>query len=398
MSTAPDSAALLRPTVATIDLAAFRRNLRAIRAMLPPQSNLIAVLKADAYGHGAVPLARVCGEEDVEMIAVALLEEAIELQSADIDLPLLVLGPLRGEQIDEAIRRRIAIGVVGPDELEELTERAQSSERTARIHLKLDSGMGRMGLVDADLPRAAELLRSATNVAVDGIYTHFANAGDPDDPFTQKQLAKFSEMLAALRERGVDAPLHHTSNSAATVRRLVSPGDYARVGIALYGGEPLDRGSARLEPVMRWTTRVARLKTIGSGAAVGYGTTFIAQRETRVATLPVGYADGYNRRLSNMAAVLIRGQRAPVIGRVSMDLITVDVTGIPDVQLGDEVVLLGRQGADEISGEELAQIIGTISYEVFCAVNARVPRLYVEGDVQELRSKFLAAREVISKS
>ena len=211
MSTVPE---LLRPTVATIDLAAFRRNLRAIRALLPPQSNLIAVLKADGYGHGAVPLARVCGEEDVEMIAVALLEEAIELQSSDIDLPLLVFGPLRGEQIDEAIRRKIAIGVIGPEELDEVVARARSSVTGARIHLKLDSGMGRMGLVDADLARAAELLRNASNVALDGIYTHFANASDPDDPFTQRQIAKFATLKPPTGQSSVTSRVTLFSHTA----------------------------------------------------------------------------------------------------------------------------------------------------------------------------------------
>ncbi len=360
-----------RPTFAEISLGAFERNVAAIASRLPAATRLIALLKADGYGHGAVALARRCSPDKVAMIGVALLEEALELRSAGIALPILVLGPLNETQVRIALDHDITLGVPGPEELEHLVRVAK--ERDVAIHLKLDSGMGRMGVVEPELPRVVELIRSAPRLRVDALYTHFANAGDPRDPFTDEQLARFNTLVETLREAGLDAPLHHASNSAATVRGI-TPGDFVRVGIALYGAEPLDVNSTRLEPVMRWRTEIARLKELPPGHAIGYGTTFFTTRPSRIATLPVGYADGYNRKLSNRGEVLVRGRRAPIVGRVSMDLTTIDVTDIADAQLGDEVVLLG----DGIPAEELAAKLDTISYEVFCAVSKRVPRLYRE--------------------
>lgn len=365
----------IRPTWAEIDLGAFDRNLDAILAGLAAGTRLIPMLKADAYGHGAVELARRCTPEKAAMIGVALLEEALELRRAGIALPILVVGPLSEPQIRVALDHDITLGVPGPEELELVARAAQ--ERDVAIHLKLDSGMGRMGVVETELPRVADLLRSAPRLRVDAIYTHFANASDPHDPFTDVQLARFNTLVATLREAGITAPQHHVANSAATMRGI-TPGDYVRTGIVLYGAEPLDQGApSRLEPLMRWRTAIARVKELPAGAPVGYGTTFHTTRPSRIATLPVGYADGYDRRLSNRGEVLVRGQRAPVVGRVSMDLVTIDVTDIPNASLGDEVVLLGRQGADEISAEELAAKLDTISYEVFCSVGVRVPRVYV---------------------
>lgn len=394
MSTAPEpDSSLLRPTFAAVDLDAYRRNLAALRAIVPQTSRLIAVLKADAYGHGAVPLAQVCDEDDVEMLAVALMEEAIEIATAGVSLPILILGPLHSGQVEEAITRKFIIGIVGPEELAIVAETAERLQRETILHLKLDSGMGRMGLRESDLEEAARLINTAHHLRLDAIYTHFANSGDPRDPFTEQQLAQFERMLERLKSRGVTAPLHHSANSGATMRRLVQAGDYARVGIASFGAEALDVGTSRLEPLLRWTTRIARLKTIAAGDAVGYGSTWKAERESRIATLPVGYADGYSRALSNRGSVLVRGKRVPVVGRVSMDLLTIDVTDVPEATVGDEVVLLGRQGDEEISADEMAKLIGTISYEVFCAISARVPRVYLERGVPVVRSKFIQTLE-----
>lgn len=370
MSTPSD----IRPTWAEIDCGAFERNVASIASGLRDGARLIALLKADAYGHGAVELARHCKPEHVAMIGVALLEEALELRAAGIALPILVLGPLDERQVRLALEHDITLGVPGPEELEHVARVAR--ERDVAIHLKLDSGMGRMGVVESELPRVIELIRSAPRLRIDALYTHFANAGDVKDPFTQEQLARFDALLATLREAGIEAPQHHAANSAATMRGM-TPGDFARVGIALYGAEPLDEHSPRLEQVMRWRTAIARLKELPAGHAIGYGTTFRTTRASRIATLPLGYADGYRRGLSNRGEVLVRGKRAPIVGRVSMDLTTIDVTDIEDAVVGDEVVLLGRQGDDEITVDELARKLDTISYEVFCAVSKRVPRVFL---------------------
>lgn len=342
----------------------------------------MAVLKADAYGHGAVELARRCKPEQVAMISVALLEEALELRRAGIVLPILVLGPLDEPKVRIAIEYGITPGVPGPEELEAAVAVAKDAD--VAIHLKLDSGMGRMGVVESELPRVMDLIRSAPRLRVDAFYTHLANADDVRDPFTHDQIARFETLVETLREAGLSAPLHHVANSAATLRGI-TPGDFARVGIALYGVDD-DRG---LEPVMRWRTAIARLKELPPGHAIGYGTTFHTKRASRIATLPVGYADGYPRDLSNIGEVLVRGRRAPIVGRVSMDLVTIDVTDIDDVAIGDEVILLGRQGDDEIAVEELAAKLDTIPYEVFCGVGARVPRVFRDGGtVTRIRTRF----------
>lgn len=369
MSSPPE----IRPTFAEIDLGAFERNVEAIVSSLRGGTRLIAMLKANAYGHGAVALARRCSPERVAMIGVALLEEALELRDAGVTLPILLVGPLlREEDVRLALDRDVTLGVPGPEELELVASVAKG--RDVAIHLKIDSGMGRMGSVETELPRVVELVRSAPRLRVEALYTHFANASDANDPFTNEQLARFHTLVATLREVGLTAPRLHVANSAATVRGITD-GDYVRAGIVLLGGEPLDEHSPRLEPVMRWRTAIARLKELPPGHAVGYGTTFRTSRASRIATLPVGYADGYNRRLSNRGEVLVRGQRVPVVGRVSMDLVTIDVTDVPHAAVGDEVVLLGRQGSEEIRAEELAAKLDTISYEVLCNVSARVPRV-----------------------
>jgi alanine racemase len=340
------------------------------------------VLKADGYGHGAVELAKRLTPDRVAMIAVSLLEEAIELRQASIALPMLVLGPLSKEQIEIALDSDVTIGVVGPEELEHVC--AVARERDVAIHLKLDSGMGRMGVIDSELPRVIEMIRATPRLHIDGIYTHLANADDAADPFTGTQIGSYDRMLAALRESGIEAPLHHFANSAATLRGLVRPGDFARVGMALYGPRRIETAAGTIEPVLRWRTEIVRLKELPAGHPVGYGTTFHTTRPSRIATLPVGYADGYDRLLSNNGDVLVRGRRAPVVGRVSMDLVTIDVTDIRDAVAGDEVVLLG----DGITAEELAGKTQTVSYEVFCRISARVPRVYRDGGAFRIRSRF----------
>jgi alanine racemase len=375
-----------RPTWAAIDLDAFARNVDAIVKRLPAGSGLIAVLKANGYGHGAIELARRCRHERVAMIAVALLEEALELRRARIALPILLLGTVgSADEVALAASNDITLGVTSPEMLQIAGSFAR--EHDVAIAMKLDSGMGRVGVRIGDLPEAIEIVRRSPRLRIAAIYTHFANSGDPRDSYTETQMANFRSMVATLRDAGIGAALHE-ANSGATMRGIVVPGELARVGIALYGGEALEVGESKLEPVMRWRTEIVRLKTLPPGHPVGYGETFRTKRESRIATLPVGYADGYNRLLSNRGEVLVRGRRAPVVGRVSMDLVTIDVTDIVDAQFGDEVVLLGSQESQTISTEEIAALTGTISYEVFCNVSARVPRVYREGDRVTVRSRF----------
>ena len=372
----------LRPTYAEIDLQNFDHNVDLILRLLPEGARLVPVLKADAYGHGAVELAKRLKPEKAAMIAVSLLEEALVLLGAGITLPLFVLGPLTRAQVAIAVDKRIIIGVPGPEELRYACEIAR--DRDVTIHLKLDSGMGRMGVVESELPPVVKMINDTPRLRVEGIYTHLANADHFDDPMNQIQIAAYDRMVGMLRDRGVDAPRHHFANSDGTITQLVRPGDFARVGIALYAPEPLAIGTGVLEPVLRWRTEIMRLKELPAGHAIGYGSTFHTARPSRIATLPVGYADGYDRLLSNNGEVLVRGRRAPVVGRVSMDQVTIDITDIPDAAVGDEVVLIGER----LFAEEMARRTQTIGYEVLCRISARVPRLYRDGGAIRIRSRF----------
>jgi alanine racemase len=376
----------LRPTFATIDLDRFAHNVDVIARLLPEGARLVPVLKADGYGHGAVELAKRLTPDRVAMIAVSLLEEAVELRRASIALPILVLGPISREQIPIALDHDVTIGVIGPEELASVCEIAR--DRDVAIHLKLDSGMGRMGVIEDELPRVIEMIRGTPRLRIEGIYTHFANAEDANDPFTEQQIATYDRMLAVLREHGIDAPRHHFANSPATSQGLVRPGDFARVGIALYGPQPIATAAGTIEPVLRWRTEIMRLKELPAGHAIGYGSTFRTSRPSRIATLPVGYADGYDRLLSNNGEVLVGGKRASVVGRVSMDLVTIDVTDIDRVTVGDEVILIGEQGGEIITANELGLKSQTIGYEVFCRISSRVPRLYPDRDAFRIRSRF----------
>jgi len=379
MSSAPESIRRsLRPTIAEISLGSFRRNVETIRSRLPARSRLIPVIKADAYGHGAVPIARECERLGIHMLAVALVEEAIELREAGIRADLFVSGPLSVEEIEVCVERGFHVGISTIDSLEDLRGILTPTGRTAHIHLKVDSGMGRLGLLEDELGHAASLLSSMPEARIEAIYTHFASSSNPDDPFTDSQIRWFRRMVEQLRRDGVEAPIEHSASSAAVMRGLVDAGDYVRVGLSIYGGEPLERGDSRLEPVLRWTTRVTRMRHLPVGHCVGYGCTYTTIRPSTIVQLPVGYADGFNRLLSNNGDVLIRGRRASVIGTISMDIVTVDVTDIPDVAPGDEVVLIGRQGDEWITAEEIAARIGTISYEILTRIGQRVPRIWTD--------------------
>ena len=384
---ARDEVRRFRPTRVEIDAAALSHNIRRMKDLLPPSSRLVVVVKADGYGHGAVETSRVAEREGVPMVAVAILEEAIALREAGIEIPILCLGPIGFEGAREAVRLRITPGITGLDNLDAVASAVRDSNDPLDIHLKLDSGMGRMGLVSEDLHRVAKTLDS-TALRVAGIYTHYSNASTPDDPLNATQRLRFEQMLSTLDGLGVRAPVHHTANSAAIAAGLVREGEWARAGIAIYGGNPMDETELDgLRPVMRWSTAIARLKWLEEGEVVGYGKAFVTRRRTRVATLPIGYADGYHRSLSGRSEVLVHGLRAPVIGRVSMDLITIDVTEIENVSTGDEVVLLGRQGDGIITAEELARLAGTINYEIFTSVSKRVPRVWVTPRPGALESR-----------
>ncbi len=369
-----------RPTWVEIDLEALAGNVRQALAVVGPAVGICAVLKADGYGHGAGSVARTALNNGAAMLAVACLAEAVVLRRAAVDAPILVLGYTPAWQARDTVRHDVTATVYDLDVARALSQAAADLNRPARVHVKVDTGMARLGLLPADVAPFVRELVALPGLVVEGIFTHFS-AADSAAPehraHTEAQLAAFRRVLAELRELGVAIPLVHAANSAAMLNWPASHFDMVRLGTALYGlapspDTPLPAG---FRPVLSWKTQVAQVKTLPAGAPVSYGNTFVTQRETRVAVAPVGYADGFRRGPAHWGHVLVRGQRAPIIGRVTMDQTMLDVTGIPGVRQGDEVVLIGRQGGDEITVEQVAERLGTIGYEVVAEILARVPRV-----------------------
>lgn len=360
----------LRPTWVQIDLGAVADNIRFLRANLTGGARLMAVVKADAYGHGAVPVARAALMAGATALGVATCEEGIELREGGIDAPVLILGATSERAAPEVVRYGLTQTVFDAQAVRRLGEAAVRQQKEARVHLKVDSGMGRIGVRDA---RAMDAVVAAADgaqgVALTGVFTHFATAGTGDVAFVREQHARFMPLAARLSGRPGLAV--HAANSAATLRYPFAHHDLVRTGIAMYIA-PGPR------PAMRWVTRAVQVKTVAPGETVGYGRMFAAGRPTRVMSLPVGYADGYHRQIGGRGAALVRGRRAPVIGCVCMDQALLDVTDIPGAQAGDEVVLLGAQGGEVITAAELGAWCGMIDYEAVLSPAARVPRVYTD--------------------
>ncbi len=371
---------VIRPTRAEIDLAALRQNVAEIRR-LAPRVEMLAVVKANAYGHGALPIARALERERVAMLGVALVEEGLELRNAGIRTPILVLGGSYEGGYQLMAERDLMATIFRPEQIAGLAEASRRVGRPLKAHLKLDSGTGRIGVLPDELDGFLDQASRFPQVQLDGLLSHFASADLENAEFTREQLRRFQGALARMRARGLEPTWRHLSNSAGVIELPeVCDGselNMIRPGIMLYGLTPAAwmQGSANLAPVMSWKTAVVHLKRVPTGTPISYGGTWRSPRPSVIATLPVGYADGYVRHFSNRSQVLVRGQRAPVVGRVCMDLCMVDVTEVAGAQVGDEVVLLGKQGQQNILAEELAQLAGTIHYEVVCAVSARVPRV-----------------------
>ena len=362
----------IRPTHLDIDLKAIAQNYRALRAAAGGTPAL-AVVKADAYGHGAIPVARALREAGADMFAVALIEEGVALREAGIEEPILMLGTTDGPGALAAAEYGITAAVYTIDALLALEGAAKSLGVHAKAHLKLDTGMNRIGVrTEEELRALLDASRLCPHVELTGAMTHFAAADDPESDFALEQLARFEALLAVTREYGLKLE-RHAAASAAAVRYPQARYDRVRAGIALYGFDPVHE--LALQPTMRLVTRLTHVKRIHAGDTVSYGRRFTAQRETDIATLPIGYADGYRRAFSNRAQVLVHGVRVPVVGAVCMDQIMLDVSGL-GAKPGDEAVLLGRQGDEEITSAELAALADTIPYEILTGFSARVPRHY----------------------
>ena len=364
-------------TWAEVDLDAYQANLRALQQWVGPRVQVFAVVKANAYGHGLVPVARAAVQAGATRLVVHRLEEGLALRAAGIAAPILLLGYVPVAAAPAVAQHGLIPTVITLEFLQALASHA-SPARPHPVHINVDTGMGRYGLLPHEVVDFLRAVQHIPGVQVEGLYTHFATADEADTTYLQRQWTVFREVLAAVEAAGLMPPVRHACNSAATFALPAAHLDAVRPGIATYGLRPslVWEPPVPLRPVLTWKSRVARVRTLPAGSSIGYGRTYITKRPTTVALVPVGYGDGYVRRLSNRAQVLVRGRRAPVVGRVSMDQIVVDVSHIPGVALEDEVVLLGAQGEAHITAEEMAAWAETINYEVTTLMLPRVPRVY----------------------
>ena len=368
---------------AVISLDAVEQNFREMRKNIAEDTKMIAVVKADAYGHGAVPIAHLIENHDyIWGFAAATAEEAVHLRQAGITKPILILGIVFDEYFPELVQYDIRPAVCEYDEAKKLSDEAVLQNKTVHIHIALDTGMTRIGY--ADIPESVEEIKKIAelpNLEIEGMFTHFARADEYDRSPAMVQLERYQDFSKRVEEAGVDIPLHHCSNSAGIIRVPEANLSIVRAGITIYGIYPsseVERDIVKLAPVMELKSHITYVKDVPAGAAISYGGTYVADKKKRVATIPVGYADGYPRQLSNKGWVLIHGKKAPILGRVCMDQFMADVTEIDNVKKGDEVTLLGRDGDEIISIEEMGDLCGRFSYEFACDISPRVPRVYIK--------------------
>jgi alanine racemase len=376
-------------TWAEIDLDAIQYNVRAFKRHIDPLAQVIGVVKANAYGHGAAPVAQAAVAAGASMLAVHRVGEGVALRQAWVDAPVLVMGYTPPSGAALAAEWRLTPSVTTLEFAQALAAQASARGRVIPVHVKVDTGMGRYGLLPDEVVEFLRALQGIARqsaggfggIAIEGLFTHFATADWADQTQALAQWQVFNEVRTAVEQAGIRIPLVHAANSAAAMTLPQSHLDAVRPGIGIYGLRPSNEWAPPFEirPALALKSMVARVRQLPAGAGIGYGRTHVTQQATTVALLPAGYGDGYHRSLSNKGVVLVRGQRAPVVGRVSMDQIVIDISHIPGVKLGDEAVLIGRQGAGHISAEEVAELAGTINYEVTTGLLPRVARVFIQG-------------------
>lgn len=362
-----------------IDLKALEKNIKNLKKNLPERTKLAAVVKADAYGHGVLEISKKAMESGADLLCFATAKEAIPVLKADVRAPMLVMGPLFEDTLEIVVDFDIHQCVFTPEHVRMLQKKAEEKNREAYVHVKIDSGMNRIGVKSREEFEALmDALVACERVVFEGMFTHFAASDDADKKYSKMQMKVFDEYVEAARSRGFK-PVLHALNSSGIIDLPQYGYDLARAGISMYGyyaSDDVKKERVSLTPVMQVYSHVVHVKTIQPGECVSYGCTFTAQKETKIATIPIGYGDGFNRLLSNKGSVLIGGKRAPVIGRICMDMCMADVSDIPKVHTGDEVIIIGSQGNERITANEHAKICGTISYEILLSFSQRVPREY----------------------
>ncbi|WP_020060318.1 alanine racemase [Bacillus sp. 123MFChir2] len=382
-----------RHTVIEIDLNAFQRNFQQFQQAIPPGTAIMTAVKANAYGHGAVPIAKAAINAGTTHLAVAFVDEGIELREAGIEVPILILGYTPHDAIADAIIYDLSMTVYTIGDLQAIESVASNLNRKACIHISIDTGMSRIGLQLEEVTMFLQALKCTKYVQVEGMYTHFSSADEKDKTYTLMQQTNFEKAVSKAEELQVHIPWIHSFNSAATIDMREIKGNMVRLGVALYGLYPskdVDQQVISLQPILTFKSKVAHIKKVKEGMGVSYGATFTATGEEWIATIPVGYADGLSRQLSNKGFVLIKGMKVPIIGRICMDQLMLDVTKAMPIHVGDEVVIYGCQGKESLYVDEIADTLGTINYEVTCMLSRRIPRIYLKDDkpieiINELR-------------
>ena len=373
-------------TWAEINLGCLRQNVREVRRRIGSDVKLLVTVKADAYGHGYDRISRTLVEEGVDYLGVANVVEALQVrESLNNDtrkIPIMTLGPNLPDEIDAIVENNFIPMLCSEQEAELYNRKAASMGKAIPVHVKIDTGMGRIGIWKEGCIDAIQRICDMGNVILVGIATHFPSADEEDLTFSEQQIEDLDAVISELSSRGIDVPLRHAANSGALLNLSHSYMDLVRPGLLIYGEFPSHyiKDALSVKPILSWKTRVVFLKTVAPGRTISYGRTFTARKPMRIATLSIGYGDGFNRGLSNIGSVLVRGQFAPIVGSVTMDQVMIDVTDIPGVELGDEVVLIGTQGENSITATDIADLLGTIPYVVLCGISKRVVRKYVDNN------------------
>ena len=372
-----------RPVWAEINLDNLAHNIREVRKNTKSKALVTAVVKANGYGHGSVDIANTFLKNGADRLAVAILTEAIELREAGIDAPILILGYTPSSQFNKVLKYNLIQTIYNLEDAKALSSIASEMDKKATIHLKLDTGMSRIGfLPNKDSQDKILEISKLQNIFIEGMYTHFAKADEENKDHASSQFQKYINMADALEKRGLNIPIKHVANSAAIIDLPDYNLDMVRAGIMIYGFYPsneVDKNNINLKPAMSLKAKVAHVKTVPKGTGISYGQIFKTERESKIATLPLGYADGFTRLLTGKADVYVNGKRANVVGKICMDQCMIDVTEIEDVKVGDEVVIFGYEDGHP-HADELAEKIGTINYEIVCMVGRRVPRVYIKKD------------------
>ena len=371
----------IRPAWLEINLDNYEHNIKLIKGLLCKKTLLTAVVKADAYGHGAVEISKKALESGADRLAVAVLDEAEELRKSDLPkIPILILGWTPKEQYERVIEHNLIQTVYDYQDVLALNEAAEKMNRKAKIHIKIDTGMSRLGIKPEQGIEFVKKVNELSNIIIEGIYTHFSSADENNKEFTFQQFNIFKDLISKLKESGISIPIKHAANSAAIIDMPELQMDMVRAGIISYGLWPSNEVKRKidLKAVMSLKSRLAYVKTVEEGTPISYGRTYVTEKKSRVGTIPLGYADGYSRLLSSDFEVIVKGKKVPIIGRICMDQFMVDLSGINSVEKGDVVTLLGEDNGEEITADEMAEKLNTINYEVVSSFTKRLPRVYIK--------------------